>query len=159
EVEARLLAGEDDGAVAARCGLSAAAVAWYHDLFYDVRPWRHARDYITNVVIGPKAHAGLTEDDADVLLEGFGYLGRTAVPDPLVASFRAPEPPPEDVSLIPPDRRARAALHLSIRAALAALCAPLGDPRVDRFALLAEQLGALRHGVTEPAEPAVIDLR
>src|SRR5262249_13975675 len=64
EVEARLLAGAGDDAVAARCGLSAAAVRWFHDVFFDVRPYLHAPDYIVNVVIGPKAHADLTEDDA-----------------------------------------------------------------------------------------------
>jgi hypothetical protein len=159
EVEARLLAGAGDDAVAGRCGLSAAAVAWFHDLFFDVRPYLKARDYIVNVVIGPKAHADLSEDDAETLLRLFAYLGGTHVLDSLIDYFRAPEPIPDDVSLVPPDRRARAALHLLIRAALAAGLAPSGDPRVGRFALLAEQLGALRHGATEPAEPAVIDLQ
>src|SRR5262249_23286592 len=42
EVEARLLAGQDDGGIAARCGLSAEAVMWFHDVFYDVRPCLHA---------------------------------------------------------------------------------------------------------------------
>jgi len=89
-----------------------------------------ARDYVLNVVIGPKAHADVTEDDAETLLRLFAYLGGTHVLDSLLDYFRAPEPIPDDVSLIPPDRRARAALHLAIRAALAALCAPLEPIRI-----------------------------
>jgi hypothetical protein len=118
-----------------------------------------ARDYVLNVVIGPKAHADVTEDDAETLLRLFAFLGGKVVLDSLLDYFRAPEPIPDDVSLVAPDRRARAALHLLLRAALAAGFAPSGDPRVGRFALLAEQLGALRHGATEPAEPAGIDLQ
>lgn len=37
EVEARLLARQEDETIAARCGLSAAAVGAYHDLFFAVR--------------------------------------------------------------------------------------------------------------------------
>src|SRR5262249_19858724 len=73
EVEGGLLAGQDDSGIAARCGLSAAAVMWFHDVFYDVRPCLHARYHITNVVLGAKVHADLTEEDVGVLLKEFGY--------------------------------------------------------------------------------------
>jgi hypothetical protein len=90
EVEARLLAGQDDRGIADRCRLSAAAVMWFHDIFYDVRPCLHARYHITNVVIGPKAHADLTEDDPDVLLKLFGYEYGPAAVDDLVRFFQRP---------------------------------------------------------------------
>jgi hypothetical protein len=79
EVQARLLADEDDGAIAAKCGLSPAAVATYHDLYYYVRPCLKAEMYIVAVVLGPKVHRGMTRDDRDLLLKvfglGFGPLG------------------------------------------------------------------------------------
>jgi hypothetical protein len=55
EVEARLLAGQDDRAIAANCGLAPEAVAAYADLFYDVRPRLAVRSYVLHQVIGPVA--------------------------------------------------------------------------------------------------------
>jgi hypothetical protein len=63
ELEARVLAGDSDEVIAARCGLSAAAVAAYHATFYEVRPHLHAATHVVNVLIGPKVHHGLTAHD------------------------------------------------------------------------------------------------
>jgi hypothetical protein len=75
EVEARLLGGGDDDAIAARCGLSAAGVRAFHDLFYEVRPHLQAGMYVTNVLIGEKVHYGLKPDNHEQLLKLFGYGG------------------------------------------------------------------------------------
>src|SRR5262249_56240607 len=87
EVEARLLAGQDDGGVAARCGLSPVAVRWYHALFFAVRPCRRATHYVLNVVLGPKVHAGLSEKDSELLLKWFGFRYGAAAVDDLLRYF------------------------------------------------------------------------
>ena len=58
EVEARLLAAQDDDAIAARCGITPGAVAAYARLFYDVRPRLHARSYILHNVVGAVVDLG-----------------------------------------------------------------------------------------------------
>jgi hypothetical protein len=58
-LEARLLAGEPPEAIAARCGLSAAAVVAYEALFFNVRDRLEATDYISLIAIGPiMTHGG-----------------------------------------------------------------------------------------------------
>jgi hypothetical protein len=80
EVEARLLGEQDDEEIAARCGLSPAGVESYHAFYFECRPHLHASTYITNVLIGPKAHDGLQPTDHEVLLKLMGYnLGGLAV--------------------------------------------------------------------------------
>ena len=80
ELEARLLAGSDDRTVAGKVGLSPAAVAVYHDLFFDVRPHLNAHAYVLGVVLGGKPFGGLTLDDRETILKALGYqLGDKAV--------------------------------------------------------------------------------
>jgi hypothetical protein len=83
EVEARLLAGESDKEIAARCGLTPEAVRCYHGVYFNVRDFLEIDGYILAVVIGPKAHYGLREGDRDVLLKlqahEFGSAGVDAL--------------------------------------------------------------------------------
>ena len=80
ELEARLLGGDPDVTVAARCGISAEAAAAYHDIFYDIRPQLQADTYVNTVLIGPRAYYGLTAADHEPLLKLFGYgLGGAGV--------------------------------------------------------------------------------
>jgi hypothetical protein len=60
EVEARLLARQSDDGIAAQCGLSAAAVGAYHDLFFCVRDYLDAEIYIYSIAIGPKCSCPLS---------------------------------------------------------------------------------------------------
>ncbi len=92
------------------------------------------------------------------MLKLFGYHGGRYVVDSLVDYYRAPEPVPEDITRVPPERRARAALHLRIGAAIVALTAPFGDPRVDQFTLLADRLDSLAHTESERADQAAVEL-
>ena len=65
EVEARLLAGQDDRTIADRCGLTPEAVGAFADLFFDVRPRLSARSYILHVAIGRIEEGRPVELDAD----------------------------------------------------------------------------------------------
>ncbi len=97
ELEARLLGGDPDEAVAARCGLSAAGVGAFHATFYEVRPRLHAAAYVVTVLIGEKAQHGLTADDHEPLLKIFGHgLGGAGV-DAVLDLIR--EPPAVPMSL------------------------------------------------------------
>jgi hypothetical protein len=73
ELEARLLAGSDDLTVAGKLGLSPAAVAAFHDLYFDVRSHLNAHVYVLGVVLGGKPFGGLTLDDRETILKTLGY--------------------------------------------------------------------------------------
>jgi hypothetical protein len=157
-VEARLLAGESFAEIAARTALTAEAVAAYQNLFFDVVDGLAARYWVVNRVIRYPHATEAAEDDVGTLLKLFAFRGGVVVLESLVGYFREPEPVPADVALVPADRRQRVALHLRIRAALVALCAPYGDPRVEQFSLLADRLDALRPDASAPGGPAAVDL-
>ncbi len=78
EVEARLLAGEGNAAIADRCTIPAKVVRVYHDLFYDVRP------HLSNDVFIIRRALSWWPESGDVdpvgALKLFGYsLGGRAV--------------------------------------------------------------------------------
>src|SRR5262249_45385186 len=73
ELEARLLAGSDDITIAVKLGLSPAAVAVYHDLYFDVRPHLNAHAYVLGVVLGGKPFPVLTPADREAVLSTLGY--------------------------------------------------------------------------------------
>ena len=97
ELEARLLAGEDDATVAAKVGLSAPGVAMYHDVFFDIRPRLGADFYILDVVLRGQAWYVPDPDDHGLLLKLFAYqLGGPYV-DVLLDYFREPFVLPESL--------------------------------------------------------------
>lgn len=119
----------------------------FADQFLDVLHCLHAHCYLANVVI--RLHSNpLTEDDAERLILHYGLgLGRYAV-DSLVGFFKDPEPIPKDIATIALERLPRILLHLKIRAAILAQCAPVTDPRSDQLSLLAQRLDFLhRNGI------------
>jgi hypothetical protein len=69
QMEARLLARENDEMIGKKCQMTPAVVAAYHDLFFAVRPHLQAETYILSAAIGPKAFGPLTLADRDVLLK------------------------------------------------------------------------------------------
>jgi hypothetical protein len=91
ELEPRLLAGQGDAAVAARTGLSAAGVAAYHDVFFEVRPRLQADVYVLGVVLGG-GRVFYAPDPADhgLLLKLFGYHMGGLYVDVLLGYFREP---------------------------------------------------------------------
>jgi hypothetical protein len=90
EVEARLLAGQDDERIAGSCKLSPAAIRIFHELYFEVRPYLQAECYIFSLAIGPKVHHGLRSDDRDVLLKLAGYTQGAGAVDRLLAYFADP---------------------------------------------------------------------
>jgi hypothetical protein len=98
EVEARLLAGEGDAAVAAKTGLSAAGVATYHDVFFEVRPRLGADVYVLSVVLGGgRVFYAPDPDDHELLLKLFGYHMGGLYVDVLLGYFREPLVLPESL--------------------------------------------------------------
>lgn len=63
EVRARLLAGQTDDEIAARCKLQPSVVKWYATLFYDIRPRREATDWLVVNVLRFCGTAGLRNSD------------------------------------------------------------------------------------------------
>jgi hypothetical protein len=92
QVEARLLAGEDDRAIAARCGLGPEVVAAYADLFYDIRPRLGITSYVLHQVIGPVVGPEGGPADPARVLKRLAYSGGPAVLDALLAAARGAGP-------------------------------------------------------------------
>jgi hypothetical protein len=79
-IEARLLAGERFESIGAKHGASAAAIAAYEGLFFDVLAHKSRIDYIATIVIG--LHRGPAPPDLGVVWRWFGFIG-----GPLVLDF------------------------------------------------------------------------
>jgi hypothetical protein len=158
EVEARLLGGGDDDAIAARCGLSAAGVRAFHDLFYEVRPHLQAGSYVINVLIGEKVHYGLKPDDHEQLLKLFGYGGLV---DTYLDYLR--DPPVVPASLTALDLPAIENLRSRLRTELLirVLTTPTPDASPSTWLRVSEQFAAPRCGsgsgetVPGPPRPAL----
>lgn len=88
EVEARLLAEQEPGDVAAAMGLSAGVVDTYAKLFFDLTDSWNARSWMLHEGIGRKAYCGLTPDDVDVILKLIGFIFGLGVLEPVVRYYR-----------------------------------------------------------------------
>ena len=97
ELEARLLAGEDDGTVGAKMGLSAPGVAMYHDVFFDIRPRLGADFYILDGVLRGQAWYVPDPDDHGLLLKLFAYQLGAPFIDKLIDVFNDPPVVPESL--------------------------------------------------------------
>jgi hypothetical protein len=73
EVEARLLAGQDDAAIASRVDLLVDVVGAYDRLFFDVREHFGAIDWIGAVVLGPRFLDGTGKGDPELAARIVGY--------------------------------------------------------------------------------------
>jgi hypothetical protein len=161
ELEARLLADQTDDAIAAKCGIAAAAVGAYHLTFFEIRPHLSAHSYIVNAVIGPKAHFGLMPEDRDVLLKLVGYgMGGPGV-DALLAYFA--EPPVVPARLDRLDLAALEKLRSRLRTHMLVLTltTPAADASPATWLRISEQFAAPRCGsgsgeaVPGPPRPAL----
>lgn len=85
EVQARILAGQTDDEIAARCRLTPSAVHWFEAVFFNVRDRLHARDWIVARVIGPGLHRGFTEAEIGNVWMTFGYYGGPVALDVVLA--------------------------------------------------------------------------
>jgi hypothetical protein len=160
EVEARLLARQSDEDVAAQCSLSAAAVRAYHDLFFQVRDALGAEYYIYHVVIGPKVHAGLGEDDTDILLKLLGYAHGPLMVDLALRYFRTPPALPARLDDLDAAASADVHLLLQLRQLIRTMVAP-ARARVGRKQRLRSEPTADRSvlcGDNEAADQSVATL-
>jgi hypothetical protein len=98
ELEARLLAGEDDGTIGAKMGLSAAGVAAFHTTFFAVRPRLAHPHYVLGVVLGGgRVYYAPDPADHGLLLKLFGYHMGGHYVDVLLGYFREPLVLPESL--------------------------------------------------------------
>lgn len=75
-MEARILTGESETAIARRCRTTPEVVYWYEKLFFDVRPYLHNRDWlVARVLVGESFRRGLQERDMDLLLKLYALVG------------------------------------------------------------------------------------
>jgi hypothetical protein len=84
-VEARLLAGMDDEAIATRCGLPAAVVAAYEATFYAVRDRLGHADDLLFAAFGARLYDGGAGGDPVVAVKLLAYFGGPLVADALLA--------------------------------------------------------------------------
>jgi hypothetical protein len=156
ELEARLLGGDADVTVAARCGLSAAAVAAYHATFYEVRPHLLADTYVTTVLIGLKAYGGLTLADHEQLLKLFGYgLGGSGV-DAVLDFFADPPTLPASLNSLDLPELKQLRDRLRIKIAVLLLTTPATAARPETWEQIWRQYTAARRASQGSGEGAVL---
>ena len=145
ELDARLLAGSDDLTVAGKLGLSPAAVAAYHDLYFDVRPHLNAHAYVLGVVLGGKPFGGLPLDDRETILKTLGYqLGDKAV-DAVLDFFANPPVVPASLDRLGLPELKLLCDRLRVKVAVLLLTTPASAARPETWRSLAEQFAAARN--------------
>jgi hypothetical protein len=89
EVQARLLAGQEDAAIADRCELPPGVVGRFERVFFNVRPRLQARDWIRLRAILPEARPpGRPRPDPGAAWRSLGYHGGPRVLDLALAVTR-----------------------------------------------------------------------
>ncbi len=155
ELEARILAGQTDDEIAAKLGLSAAGVAAYEALFYDVRRSLTADTYIVNCVIGPKVHYGITPEDHELLLKVYGYALGPIFLDVLLDYFRDPPVVPDSLDGLDHEALRKLVLKLRIKFDILVLTTPASALSPVEWARLREQhSSAPRQGQAGPGGEA-----
>lgn len=86
-LQARLLAGESDDAIAAKMGVNSEVVAAYEALFYSVRDRLSARDWIMGQVLRLYPLTPESRSDKTNLLRLYGYCGGPLLVDLWTAYF------------------------------------------------------------------------
>src|SRR5262249_46650398 len=143
-LEARLLAGSDDFTIAGKLGLSPAAVAVYHDLYFDVRPHLNAHAYVLGVVLGGKPFGGLTLDDRETILKTLGYQLDDKAVDAVLDYFANPPAVPASLDSLglPELRQLRDRLRGKVAVLL--LTTPAAAARPETWKWLGERFAARR---------------
>jgi hypothetical protein len=140
-VEATLLAGMSDSAIARRTGLADEVIAAYEALFFDVRARLEATDHLVFLVVGPSLYDGSALDPARVI-KHLAYFGGPLVADALLALVAGSEPYPAhplDLPAIDPALACRLKLLLTLRTA------PLDGRKLPVLIRLAARMQELDH--------------
>jgi hypothetical protein len=106
EVETRLLAGQTDGQIAQRCGLTAEAVTWYESIFFNIRGSLGAWAYIRQHVIGAGIDCGFRNDELRAFWAWLTLSGQPLIIELLIDTFhrvRRPGEPPTLSLYLRPD--------------------------------------------------------
>jgi hypothetical protein len=141
ELEARLLAGQDDDVIAVKLGLSPAGVAAYGLLFFDVRPRRHASLYVATVVLGGhRVLNSLKASEHGLLLKVLGYRLGGLVVDDVLDYFQHPPtvPPCLDGWELPALKKLQAQLTLKLLI-LSCTAQPMDLAAADRWLQLSQR--------------------
>lgn len=93
EIEARILADEDQASIASKLGISTDIVDYYERFFFDVRDRLQAWGLITHAVIRFSARAGLASRSYDCFWKLIGYWCGPIVLDALIYGFNHPQRP------------------------------------------------------------------
>jgi hypothetical protein len=97
QVEARLLAGQEDAAIAVCCSVPASVIKAYHDLFYDIRRLLKAEGYIMCQVIRWPFGRPVSPLDQQKLMKSFGYDWGGLGVDAILQLFAAPPVIPDNL--------------------------------------------------------------
>jgi hypothetical protein len=154
EVEARMLTEESYAQIAEKCGRDPQVIEAYHETFFDVRDRLHAEGYVLHQVIGPKAHAGLTEADVDVILKLYAYAGGPLVLDALVRYYRDPPTLPDHPELLGAAELQELRTKLLLKASILAHTLPANASGLKKMAVLADAVKVIRSALrTDAAGP------
>ena len=150
EVEARLVAGQDDAAIADRLGVESGEIEAYEAIFYAVRDRLEALDWVAAVVFGPRAYVGLAAEDVDLLAKIVAYnLGPYAL-DAFVTWLGWPE-----VARTAPMPIIGAGLAQAFTLLVAALTLPVDEASAPALFRLVHRLGELElSAAADSAAPA-----
>jgi hypothetical protein len=160
ELEARLLAGQSDDEIATRCQIPAPVIGEFHELFYSVRPFLKATNYIYNIVLGGKCYPNVEPGDNETVLKIFGYaMGGPGV-DAVLDYLRNPSVVPSSLDgLDVPDlKRLQSRLRMKIAFLLLTTPASAATPQAwlqlsEKFALLRNESVSQKEG-----QPAGIEV-
>ena len=94
-IETRILARQDDAAIAAATGVPVGVVAAYAESFYDARPRLDATDHVVAWIIGATWHRLLVEPDLEAYVQLDAYFGGPAYADLWLALLGSPPCLPE----------------------------------------------------------------
>ena len=111
---------------------------------FDVRDRLHAEGYVLHQVIGPKAHAGLTEADVDVILKLYAYAGGPLVVDALVSYYREPPILPDRPELLSAAELQELRTKLLLKASILAHTLPANASGLKKMAVLDEAVKVIR---------------
>ena len=131
-MEARLLAGQSDDQISARCARLPDVISQYEELFFNVRPRLRAWAWVCNEVIGPGLQNGFADRQVGPLWMAFAYHGGPLVLDALLDAFHVAWRPGEPATLSV-YLRPNAGITPQIQAAVAAAILPRFGPSAEAW--------------------------
>lgn len=145
EIRARILAGQLDDDIAAACLVPADVLYWFEAMFFDVRNYLAASDWISAQVIGPGLRLGFQAEDVGRIWMAFGYFAGADVLDVVLAEALGRPMPGRIMAVCSGDPVLyEARLRRSARLAVAAMMLPTDAPF--------QQLAELRAMATQAQE-------